>query len=687
MKKSVSPRSLNTDDNKLSLQPTESKFSLNIDAEGFGEDESGVVKHVRGNTPATFSDSSMVLPAGTNKVIGSISDDQLNVIYFFVYNDQSQHSVVAYNSKTNTYRIVFKSSALEFKEDGFVKADIVRLRRVPEDQPVTYEPPTPPEVFTPVEVKFRVFIDLSVWGEMYGYKSQDPAPSFTSTLAVRFTAGGGLRLYEDGSNITDNSLSSPYITKELKASDDSADGWLKSGTVTLFVHPEDLDNAASFIEWKVQSDLGGPVSEDITRTISYETLLSGAAAPSEGVNLGQPCYGYNKSINEMMVSDLPISGIEPAIMNSVTETGRLLDRKISFKTGCDYSQTDEWEAALVSAINTYSGGEFTGGMLGGRSYPASLMDNGDDPVGPGGGGGGGGSDVVVITYCNTIESAQAVGAAYGSLAEAVAAWQDETAAGNLATIENLCQSLGGVEGSEFTPKAIVYDSLSGETSEIESLTSPDFDVALETIPNLYDFVVPMYPSSCGTMRRQTSFIFRVEPERVEVMSSSVPTNLNLYWGAPSGGVGYEFADIMSDISTSTVSQDFISSDAPQGTLMRTFEVSTNSSVSGPGLYEGTNAIQHPPVVYASAGSNVYPAITFLCFSNHGDCSVVAGQPDTIDPIRPEINGDDEGNNVTIISVTTTTDLDRPATQEDSTLSDSSSEDGEIIKAKTNIKKK
>ena len=55
------PRSLNTDDNKLSLGPDESKFSLNIDAEGFGEDEAGVVKHVRGNSSASFSDESIQL--------------------------------------------------------------------------------------------------------------------------------------------------------------------------------------------------------------------------------------------------------------------------------------------------------------------------------------------------------------------------------------------------------------------------------------------------------------------------------------------------------------------------------------------------------------------------------------------------------------------------------------------------
>jgi hypothetical protein len=688
MKKSVSPRSLNTDDNKLSLQPTESKFSLNIDAEGFGEDESGVVKHVRGNAPASFSDEAMVLPAGTNKVIGSISDDQLNVIYFFVHNDQSQHSIVAYNSRTNTYRIVLQSPALEFKEDSFVKADIVRLRRVAEDQPLTYEPPVPPETFTPVEVKFKVSIDLSVWGEMYGYASQTPAPASTYILPIQFIAQGGLRMYSSGEVVTDTSITVPTVTKELKAGDDEYDGWLKNGTVTLFVHPEDLANASCFMQYKVATNLGGPVGEDILRTISYTSLLGGASASSEGLHLGSPCYGYQKNINEMMVSDLPISGIELSIMQSQTSTGRLLDRKLSFKTGCNYSNTDVWESTLLSLINSYDGTPLDSG----RSYPSQRMDNGNDPgVGPGGGGGGGGGgDVVVITYCNSLTEAQTVGAAYGSLAEAVAAWQDETAAGNIATITNLCQDLGGGNGvsTNLTPTVIVHDSLSQVVEEVESPTQVLFDVDLQTIPSNYDFVAPFYPSSCGTMRRQTSFIFRLEPDKVESMGSSVPTSLDVYWGSQFSASGYDYGDTMSNIYTTIVEQDFDGGDTFDSTRMRTFEISTKSSFEGPSLYVGTTAIQYPPVIFKPLGGNTNPTITYLCWSNHNPCDYIAGLPSLPDPIKPEINGDDGGgdNSVVITSVTTTTVTIKDEPQEDSTFTSASDEE-QIIKAKASKNKK
>lgn len=689
MKKSVSPRSLNTDDNKLSLQPTESKFSLNIDSEGFGEDESGVVKHIRGNAPASFSDEAMVLPVGTNKVIGSISDDQLNVVYFFVYNDQSQHSVVAYNSRTNTYRIILQSPALEFKEDSFVKADIVRLKRVPEDQELTYEPPVPPETFTPVEVKFKISIDLSVWGEMYGYTSQDLAPANTSILPVQFIAQGGLRMYSSGEVITDESISLPTVTKELKAGDDEYNGWLKNGTVSLFVHPDDLQNAACFMQYKIATNLGGPVGEDILRTISNTSILGGASSGAEGLHLGSPCYGYEKDINEMMVSDLPINGVELAIMQSRTDTGRLLDRKLSFKTGCNYSNTDVWESTLISLINTYDGTPF-GNIDNGRSYPTAKMDNGDDPVvGPGGGGGGGGGDVVVITYCNSLTEAQTVGAAYGSLAEAIAAWQDETAAGNIATITNLCQSLGGGDGvsTDLTPRVIVYDSLSGEVVEVESPTEVLFDVDLNTIPSNYEFIAPFYPSSCGTMRRQTNFIFRLEPEIVETMGADVPTTLDVCWGSQFAGSGYDYGDTMSNIYTTVVDQDFNGGGTFESTRMRTFEISTNSSLEGPSLYESTAAVQYPPVVFMPLG-NPNPVVTFLCWSNHQPCSIIAGLPEVPDPIKPEVNGgDDTGDNsVVITSVTTTTDPIKDTPQEDTTLTSASDEE-QIIKAKASKTKK
>ncbi len=283
MKKSISPRSLNTDDNKLTLGPQESTFSLNIDAEGFGEDEAGVVKHVRGNAPTSLSDEAVVLPFGTNKIVGSISDDQLNVVYFFVYNNEGQHSVVAYSSTTNTYRTVFVSPALDFKEDSFVKADIVRLRKTPADQELIVEPPTPPETNTPVEVKFRVSIDFSIWGEKNGYSPSDPAPPIVSTTQILFSAENGLRLYENALPVTDETVPLSSYQDEFRGGIDDFDGWLRQATFTLFVHPEDLQNASKFLKYKVPNSLGGPtvVANDVFRTITNVQIVQASDAPQK----------------------------------------------------------------------------------------------------------------------------------------------------------------------------------------------------------------------------------------------------------------------------------------------------------------------------------------------------------------------------------------------------------------------
>ena len=116
MKKRVSPRSLNRDDDKLLLKPEETIKSLNIDTDSNSQNEGGLVKSVAGNDKVPFSDGSMSLGSGnTNKVLGSVSDDQLGVIYYFVHNSQGNHFIAAYSSKTGTYRIVFQDPSLTFK--------------------------------------------------------------------------------------------------------------------------------------------------------------------------------------------------------------------------------------------------------------------------------------------------------------------------------------------------------------------------------------------------------------------------------------------------------------------------------------------------------------------------------------------------------------------------------------------
>ena len=79
--------------------------------------------------PPTLSQASL---DGNNTVIGSVADEELGVIYFFVHNDQGNHGVYAYSDKTKTYRLIFKDASLDFDKEGFVKGDIVRIKKKPD---------------------------------------------------------------------------------------------------------------------------------------------------------------------------------------------------------------------------------------------------------------------------------------------------------------------------------------------------------------------------------------------------------------------------------------------------------------------------------------------------------------------------------------------------------------------------
>ena len=123
------PRRLNKDTDERLLKFDEMKEALNVLVKASADGDEGAVKMAEGNVPLQFIDGES-LPAGTNTVIGSVTDEDALIIYFFVQNSQGQHSVCGYSSSLNRCFIVYQSSFLAFKENGFVKADIVKNRRV-----------------------------------------------------------------------------------------------------------------------------------------------------------------------------------------------------------------------------------------------------------------------------------------------------------------------------------------------------------------------------------------------------------------------------------------------------------------------------------------------------------------------------------------------------------------------------
>lgn len=129
----ITPRKLAVDTDERSLQQGDLRQAVNITVDADGDGNSGVVKFVDGNKSIPPSDDLSGLPnRGINTVIGSVSDEELGVVYFFVHNTVGLHGVYAYSDKTKTYRVILRDASLNFEKDMFVKGDIARIKVKPQ---------------------------------------------------------------------------------------------------------------------------------------------------------------------------------------------------------------------------------------------------------------------------------------------------------------------------------------------------------------------------------------------------------------------------------------------------------------------------------------------------------------------------------------------------------------------------
>ena len=119
----LTPRYLNKDDDARLVKPTEMTDAQNVRI-SFDDDGDGlVIKNAYGNTEITLETS---LPSGTNKVIGSVSNEIKGFIYYFVHNSNGAHTIYRYSIGTNKSTQVYLDSTtaanniLNFGENSFV---------------------------------------------------------------------------------------------------------------------------------------------------------------------------------------------------------------------------------------------------------------------------------------------------------------------------------------------------------------------------------------------------------------------------------------------------------------------------------------------------------------------------------------------------------------------------------------
>lgn len=120
-------------------------ISNSLSSESDSSGDVGVLKNVLGNVATTFGnpDIDALLPNNYYQVIGSVTDVKTKVVYFFVYSDRiSQHAIYAYDPMgrlplapnaaagvRNSMRLILRSNRLRFPQNGFVKADVVHIKR------------------------------------------------------------------------------------------------------------------------------------------------------------------------------------------------------------------------------------------------------------------------------------------------------------------------------------------------------------------------------------------------------------------------------------------------------------------------------------------------------------------------------------------------------------------------------
>ena len=90
----------NIDIDKNLMPVDDYRYSLNITR--YGAENYGVNTNTKGN-----EEVSIVLPAGTNKVIGECYDLEDRAIYYFLYNSNDDHCILRYNYE-RSYRRIFK---------------------------------------------------------------------------------------------------------------------------------------------------------------------------------------------------------------------------------------------------------------------------------------------------------------------------------------------------------------------------------------------------------------------------------------------------------------------------------------------------------------------------------------------------------------------------------------------------
>jgi len=120
------PRYLNTDDDERLVKNVEMTDAQNLRVSVDVERDALVIKNAYGNVARSSTLQNGSMPNGTNKTIGSVTDDTTNQIYFAVYNSNDAHLIIRYDGNGKKAYKVYQDSVLQFSQNSFVQMSVVR---------------------------------------------------------------------------------------------------------------------------------------------------------------------------------------------------------------------------------------------------------------------------------------------------------------------------------------------------------------------------------------------------------------------------------------------------------------------------------------------------------------------------------------------------------------------------------
>lgn len=113
--KNIFTGGMDSDTEERLIAPGDYRYAISCRVGSSDNDNIFAVENVKGNTIV-----SIPIPAGLNKCIGAFQDITNQKIYYFVWNQQSNHQIYEFDSVTNTITTILQNIILNFDQDHLI---------------------------------------------------------------------------------------------------------------------------------------------------------------------------------------------------------------------------------------------------------------------------------------------------------------------------------------------------------------------------------------------------------------------------------------------------------------------------------------------------------------------------------------------------------------------------------------